>query len=75
MDWLSTYELGFDIIRYALSQDVKVFCVDFTGEYRRRLADANPEPVQHGDGESDPDSLAVSGPPVLPEPEKESVSL
>lgn len=36
-------ELAFDIIRYALSQDVKVFCVDFTGEYGHRLADANPE--------------------------------
>lgn len=36
-------ELAFDIIRCALSRDVKVFCVDFTAEYRHRLADANPE--------------------------------
>ncbi|HUW96124.1 MAG TPA: DUF87 domain-containing protein [Anaerolineae bacterium] len=36
-------ELALDIIRHALSQDTKVFCVDFTGEYRHRLADANPE--------------------------------
>jgi len=36
-------ELAFDIIRHALSQDMKVLCVDFTGEYRPRLADANPE--------------------------------
>jgi DNA helicase HerA-like ATPase len=36
-------ELTLDIIRHSLSQDTKVFCVDFTGEYRRRLADANPE--------------------------------
>jgi DNA helicase HerA-like ATPase len=36
-------ELAFDIIRYALSQGTTVFCVDFTGEYRLRLADVNPE--------------------------------
>lgn len=36
-------ELALDIIRHALSQDTKVLCVDFTGEYRHRLADANPE--------------------------------
>jgi len=36
-------ELAFDIIRHALDQGTKVFCVDFTGEYRPRLADLKPE--------------------------------
>jgi uncharacterized protein len=35
-------ELAFDIIRHALTQGTKVFCVDFTGEYGPRLADVNP---------------------------------
>jgi hypothetical protein len=36
-------ELAFDIVRYALSHGVKVFCVDFTGEYLLRLQDLAPE--------------------------------
>ncbi|HRI04907.1 MAG TPA: DUF87 domain-containing protein [Pyrinomonadaceae bacterium] len=36
-------ELALDIIRHALDQGSKVFCVDFTGEYRVRLADKNPQ--------------------------------
>jgi hypothetical protein len=36
-------ELAFDIIRYALKNNVKVFCVDFTGDYRIRLEDLCPE--------------------------------
>ncbi|MEW6230328.1 MAG: DUF87 domain-containing protein, partial [Bacillota bacterium] len=36
-------ELSFDIIRYALGRNVKVFCVDFTGEYAGRLGDLTPD--------------------------------
>lgn len=36
-------ELAFDIIRQALSLGTKVFCVDFTNEYKARLSDSNPE--------------------------------
>lgn len=36
-------ELAFDIIRHALEEGTKVFCVDFTGEYKARLADLKPE--------------------------------
>ncbi len=36
-------ELAFDIIRKGLSLGTKVFCVDFTGEYKARLSDANPQ--------------------------------
>jgi len=35
-------ELALDIAREAVRRGVKVFCVDFTGEYRARLADLNP---------------------------------
>ena len=35
-------ELALDIVREAEERDVKVFCVDFTGEYRERLADLLP---------------------------------
>ncbi|MGN6573460.1 MAG: helicase HerA domain-containing protein, partial [Pseudolabrys sp.] len=35
-------ELALDIVREAQGRGVKVFCVDFTGEYRQRLADLNP---------------------------------
>lgn len=35
-------ELALDIVREAVKRDVRVFCVDFTGEYRARLADLNP---------------------------------
>jgi len=35
-------ELALDIVREAVARGVKVFCVDFTGEYRHRLADLNP---------------------------------
>jgi hypothetical protein len=35
-------ELALDIVREAWASGVKVFCVDFTGEYRERLADLDP---------------------------------
>jgi len=35
-------ELALDIVREAVACGAKVFCVDFTGEYRHRLADLNP---------------------------------
>lgn len=35
-------ELALDIVREAISRGVKVSCVDFTGEYRERLADLSP---------------------------------
>jgi hypothetical protein len=35
-------ELALDIVREAIGQDVKVFCVDFTGEYKARLEDLKP---------------------------------
>jgi uncharacterized protein len=35
-------ELAFDIVREALARGVKVFCVDFTGEYRARLENLKP---------------------------------
>ena len=36
-------ELALDIVRKSAARGVKVFCVDFTGDYRQRLADLNPE--------------------------------
>jgi hypothetical protein len=36
-------ELAFDIIRQALTLGTKVFCVDFTNEYKARLSDSNPQ--------------------------------
>jgi hypothetical protein len=35
-------ELALDIVREAVKNDFKVFCVDFTGEYKARLSDLNP---------------------------------
>jgi len=35
-------ELVFDIVRNAIDRDTKVFCVDFTGEYKPRLASYKP---------------------------------
>ena len=35
-------ELALDIVREAVAKGVKVFCVDFTGDYRQRLADLSP---------------------------------
>lgn len=35
-------ELALDIVREAVENDFRVFCVDFTGEYRARLSDLNP---------------------------------
>ncbi len=35
-------ELALDIVREAVRRSVKVFCVDFTGDYRQRLADLDP---------------------------------
>ncbi len=39
-------ELVLDVIKNALSEEVKVFCVDFTGEYAPRLADSKPQPLR-----------------------------
>jgi len=36
-------ELAFDLIRKAIQSQMKVVCVDFTGEYRPRLKDLKPE--------------------------------
>lgn len=38
-------ELTLDIIRQALDEECKVFCVDLTGEYKTRLADRAPEEI------------------------------
>jgi hypothetical protein len=38
-------ELVLDLIREALKQKTKVFCVDLTGEYRARLSDVNPDSI------------------------------
>lgn len=35
-------ELALDIVREAVARGTKVFCVDFTGDYRQRLANLNP---------------------------------
>jgi uncharacterized protein len=35
-------ELALDIVREAIKNDFKVFCVAFTGEYKARLADLSP---------------------------------
>lgn len=35
-------ELALDIVREAIARKAKVFCVDFTGEYKSRLADLSP---------------------------------
>ena len=35
-------ELALDIVREAVQRGVKVFCVDFTGDYRQRLVDLDP---------------------------------
>jgi len=39
-------ELTLEIIRNALEKDTKVFCVDFTGEYKKRLQDYNPKLIK-----------------------------
>lgn len=36
-------ELALDVIREAVTQKTKVFCVDLTGEYRKRLGDLAPK--------------------------------
>lgn len=36
-------ELAFDIIKHGLEKKTKVFCVDFTGDYKQRLSDHDPE--------------------------------
>ena len=35
-------EFALDLVGEAIARDVKVFCVDFTGEYKQRLADLEP---------------------------------
>ena len=36
-------ELALDIINHALTQGAKIFCVDFTGEYKARLKEHDPK--------------------------------
>jgi len=36
-------EVAFDMIREAVKRGTKVFCVDFTGEYKARLVESQPE--------------------------------
>lgn len=36
-------ELALDVIRQAVARGTKVFCVDFTGDYRARLAELDPD--------------------------------
>ena len=50
-------ELALDIVREAEERCVKVFCVDFTGEYRERLADLHP--IFPGPTEQDAQDLAT----------------
>jgi hypothetical protein len=50
-------ELALDIVREAEQRGVKVFCVDFTGEYRERLADLNP--IFPGPSERETQDLAT----------------
>lgn len=38
-------EVALDIARTAIEAGVKVFCVDFTGEYIHRLSSHNPQPI------------------------------
>jgi len=38
-------ELVLDLVREAISQGTKVFCVDLTGEYRKRLEDLSPKAI------------------------------
>lgn len=50
-------ELALDVVRQAVARETKVFCVDFTGDYRARLQDLNavfpsPTPQQASDLES-----------------------
>ena len=35
-------ELALDVVREAVARGTKVFCVDFTGDYRQRLSDLGP---------------------------------
>lgn len=36
-------ELALEVVREAIAKGTKAFCVDFTGEYAKRLEDLNPE--------------------------------
>jgi len=36
-------ELALDVVREAVAKGIKVFCVDFTGDYRQRLSGLDPE--------------------------------
>lgn len=38
-------ELVLDLVRQAVQQGTKVFCVDLTGEYRKRLGDLEPKAI------------------------------
>jgi hypothetical protein len=50
-------ELALDIVREAEKRGVKVFCVDFTGEYRERLDDL--KPIFPAPSEAETKDLAV----------------
>lgn len=43
-------ELVFDVIREGLRRQAKILCVDFTGEYRERLAENDPVELGLSDG-------------------------
>ena len=45
-------ELALDIIGKAIEKKTKVFCVDFTGEYRKRLTSLNPKTMGLTRGET-----------------------
>ena len=51
-------ELALDIVRQAIEVGQKVICVDFTGEYRSRLADL--DPVLVGLDEEDSQGLTTT---------------
>lgn len=44
-------ELAYDVIRHGLGRGAKIFCVDFTGDYRVRLDDCSPEDLGLDDRE------------------------
>lgn len=46
-------EMAFDIIKFGLKNQAKIFCVDFTGDYRQRLSDYDPVYLNLGEDESE----------------------
>ncbi|GAB6137696.1 ATP-binding protein [Halanaerobaculum tunisiense] len=45
-------EMAFDIIKYGLENGKKIFCVDFTGDYKARLEEYNPVELSLGEEDS-----------------------